>query len=416
MKKEFPLSRQRRGLCRAKTGHKGEATKLKRSDAPAPLLIKNADLYDPAPQGITSLLILGGRIAQICPDLDERSIRSVLPDLVVMDVSGARTLPGLIDGHNHFAGAGGEGGFQFRTPPAQLTDFTRSGITTAVGLLGTDGYNRSLEDLLAKSRALDAEGLSTWIFTGSYQLPGPNLCGSTARDICLIDKVIGCKIALSDHRSSHPSAEALRSLVSSVRVSAMLAGKRGVVCVHMGSEETGLEPLREALRGTDVPKTQFLPTHVGRCEDLTRDAVRWVREGGAADITASDEAASRFGQFVVAGADVSRVTLTSDGNGSMPVFNEEKELVGMGVGSPSSILKTIGDIVTGGVADLTTAVSLATKNPAALLGLPGKGSLKPGFDADCLVLNDDWTVRSVVARGVPAVWDGKILVRGTYER
>ena len=62
---------------------------MKRSDAPAPLLIKNADLYDPAPQGITSLLILGGRIAQICPDLDERSIRSVLPDLVVMDVSGA---------------------------------------------------------------------------------------------------------------------------------------------------------------------------------------------------------------------------------------------------------------------------------------------------------------------------------------
>ena len=232
-----------------------------------PLLIKNLNLYAPEPLGKKDILVLGGKIAAIADHLEVQ-----LPELETIDGEGAIAAPGIIDQHNHFGGAGGEGGFNFRTPPAQLSTFVKAGITTAVGLLGTDGYSRSLAELLAKARALELEGLSTWIYTGSYQLPGPTLTGKTGTDIAWIDKIIGCKMALSDHRSSHPLVEAIRALVSEVRVAGMLAGKRGVVCVHMGNEKSGLEPLREALRGTDVPLSQFMPTHVQRCEALLQDA------------------------------------------------------------------------------------------------------------------------------------------------
>ena len=44
-------------------------------------------------------------------------------------------------------------------------------------------------------------------------------------DLCLIDKVIGLKIALSDHRSAHPTVDELRRAVSEARVGGMLTGK-----------------------------------------------------------------------------------------------------------------------------------------------------------------------------------------------
>jgi beta-aspartyl-dipeptidase (metallo-type) len=87
----------------------------------------------------------------------------------------------------HFNGAGGENKPEFRTPPAKLSELTRYGITTAVGLLGTDGITRSLHDLYMKARGLQNEGISTWIFTGSYQLPSPTITGSVLTDITMID-------------------------------------------------------------------------------------------------------------------------------------------------------------------------------------------------------------------------------------
>mgnify|MGYP000332328188 FL=1 len=186
-----------------------------------PLLLKHVDLYAPEHVGVRDLLILGGRVAAAEADLTVN-----VPDLETIDTRGAIAAPGIVDHHNHFGGAGGEGGFNFRTPPAQLSTFVKAGITTAVGLLGTDGYSRSLTELLAKARALEIEGLSTWIYTGAYQLPGPTITGRTGTDIAWIDKVIGCKMALSDHRSSHPSPEAIRALVSDVRVAGMLSGRR----------------------------------------------------------------------------------------------------------------------------------------------------------------------------------------------
>ena len=70
-----------------------------------------------------------------------------------------------------YIGGGGEGGFSTRTPEATLSDLTTAGVTTVVGTLGTDGIARDMNALLAKARGLEEEGITTYIYTGSYRLP-----------------------------------------------------------------------------------------------------------------------------------------------------------------------------------------------------------------------------------------------------
>ena len=376
-----------------------------------PLLVKNADLYAPEHLGITDLLVLGGKIAAVEKGLDVK-----VPDLEIIDADGLIAAPGIVDHHNHFNGAGGEGAFNFRTPPAQLSTFVKAGITTAVGLLGTDGFSRSLTEVLAKARSLDLEGLSTWMYTGSYQLPGPTITGRVGSDIAWIDKVIGCKMALSDHRSSHPAAEMIRALVSEVRVAGMLSGKAGVVCVHMGSEPTGLKPLREAVAGTSIPLSQFMPTHTTRCPELLAETVGWVKDGGVADITADEKTPGAVARYVAEDADLSHICFSSDGNGSMPRFDAAGNFAGMGVGDPSSILQAIGDCARAGDAPLESIFACASANPAKWLKLPGKGRLEKGCDADMMLLDKDCTLQTLVARGRVMMRDRHVLVKGTFEQ
>ncbi len=108
-------------------------------------------------------------------------------------------------------------------------------VTSAVGMLGTDGTCRALEELLMKARGLEEEGFP-WILTGSYGLPSrlsPAMSGETSASST---RSSAPKLAISDHRSSHPSIEEIRRAVSDVRVGGILSGKAGCLCVHMGSE------------------------------------------------------------------------------------------------------------------------------------------------------------------------------------
>jgi len=99
-------------------------------------LIRNANLYAPQPLGIRHLLLGGGRILWIGEEALDLpvALRTVTSTI---DAAGRRTIPGLIDGHVHVTGGGGEAGFRTRVPAVPLSRFTTAGITTVVGLLGT---------------------------------------------------------------------------------------------------------------------------------------------------------------------------------------------------------------------------------------------------------------------------------------
>lgn len=389
------------------------------------LLIRNADLYDPVPRGFCDIVVAGGLILSVRPAGESPCghLAACTDDLQVVDAKGRMVMPGIFDRHVHFNGAGGEGGPAFRTPPLQLSSFVRAGVTSVVGLLGTDGTCRSLEDLLMKARGLEAEGISTWILTGSYALPTATITGSVKRDLCLIDKIIGLKIALSDHRGSHPTVEELRRTASDARLGGIISGKAGCVCVHMGSEVPGLAPILEALEGTDIPIAQFAPTHIARTSRLVDQAAEYGRRGGLLDITAGMGSTKALGlttgevvqRLLSDGVPPGNITLSSDGNGSMPTFDAKGEMTGMGIGPIDAVLETIGELLRSEVLPRETAIALGTSNVADHLKLPRKGRLHPGCDGDLLVLDEDFRLRTVVAKGRVLMEEGEVLVKGTFE-
>ena len=81
-----------------------------------------------------------------------------------------RLIPGLIDGHAHLTGGGGEAGPATRVPAPVLSHYTVGGVTTVVGVLGTDDVTRTTGDLVAAARGLVAEGLSAWCHSGGYHI------------------------------------------------------------------------------------------------------------------------------------------------------------------------------------------------------------------------------------------------------
>jgi beta-aspartyl-dipeptidase (metallo-type) len=112
------------------------------------LLIENAEVHAPAPLGRRSLLLGGGKVLWMGATGLELPA-AMRADVPTLDLEGRRLIPGLIDGHVHGCGAGGEAGFSSRVPPLPLSRYTAAGVTTVIGLLGTDDVARGPRELLA---------------------------------------------------------------------------------------------------------------------------------------------------------------------------------------------------------------------------------------------------------------------------
>lgn len=387
-------------------------------------LFKNARLLSPHDLGRQDLLVAGNKIAAIAPQLSQGD--SNFP-IEVIDASDFYLTPGLVDSLVHFIGGGGEGGFASRTPEMMLTDATLAGVTTAIGVLGTDATTRTLSNLLAKAWALETEGISTWCHTGSYQVPCRTLLGSITDDLMLIDKFIGVgEIAISDHRSSQPTLEELRKVAAQARVGGMLAGKSGIVSVHVGSGASLLQPLHQAVAGTELALRQFYPTHINRNQALLDAGFAFAAAGAVIDFTTSTTsydlqhgeiaAAEALAQAINRGIDSSQLTMSSDGNASLPIFDSSGKLLGLEVGKISSLWQSARSAVLDWRLPLPLVLATVTSSPASILGLAQKGRLQPGLDADLLLIRcDDLAIDSVFAKGRSLVRAGKAVVKGTFE-
>ena len=372
------------------------------------LLIKNAQVYAPAFLGKRDVLIAGGQIAAM-----DEELSPILPDLEVLDAKGKTLVPGLIDQHVHITGGGGEGGLHTRVPELQLSAALRAGVTTLVGVLGTDSITRSVENLVAKAKALTNEGITAYCLTSAYQYPPITLTGSVMKDIVFISEVLGCKLAIADHRGSHPNREELIRLVSDIRMAALVAGKPGVLHLHTGAAPDGVEPIMDIVRTTDIPIYHFRPTHMGRRLD---QVVEFTRMGGYADITVKEDTASTFHQLL-AEADADRITLSSDSNGSMPRWDAKRQhIVGMGVGQIGDLYRTVRKMAAEEGIPLETALPFVTKNVAESLMLyPRKGAVAVGSDADLVLLDQDLEIDCVIAKGRCMMLEKELLVKGTFE-
>ena len=379
-----------------------------------PILIKNADVYAPEHLGTRDIFLAGGKIVAMAEKLDV-----TLPDLEVIDAAGYIVAPGLVDQHIHITGGGGEGSFHTKTPEVQLSSLIEGGITTAVGLLGTDGFSRSVENLVSKAKALKEEGLSVYCLTGSYSYPSVTLTGDVKKDILFIDEILGVKLALADHRSSNVTLEELIRLASDVRVAGMLSGKAGIVTLHMGDDPQGLNKVFDAIKQTAIPAKVFHPTHVTRNPVLFEQALDFLELGGWIDLTAGSRKEKSCGEEIALakqrGLDTRRITISSDGQGSWSNYDARGNLTQIGVSSVKTLHEQFVRMVKENDFDLAEALSYVTSNPADALQLSRKGRLREGMDADIVLLDNDLAIDTVIARGQLMMKDKQLRVRGTYE-
>lgn len=383
-------------------------------------LIKNATVFAPEPLGIRQVLVAANRIvyvSQAVPELDARL------NVDEVDADGARLIPGFIDPHAHVTGGGGEAGFETSVPAPVLTDYTRAGVTTVVGLLGTDDLVRTTSAMIARIKALRSEGLSAWGYTGGYHLPPATLTGSVRSDIVHVEELIGVgEIAISDHRSSQPTFHDIVRLASEAHVAGLMTGKAGVVHFHVGDGVRGLSLIREALDTTELPARVFYPTHVNRRKALFDEAIAITARGCTIDITAFPveegedawSAEDALARYLDAGADRARVTISSDGGGCLPVFDETGAPVGLDYARADAIPAAFSALLRRGRSMEEILPAFCT-NAAQLLRLAHKGRVAEGMDADLIILDKNHMPRHVMARGIWHVLDHQPIIKGTFE-
>ncbi|MBX3212061.1 MAG: beta-aspartyl-peptidase [Labilithrix sp.] len=387
---------------------------------PALTLLRDAEVYAPLRLGRRDLLVGGGVILALEERLDDVAV----PGCAIVELGGARLVPGFVDAHVHLTGGGGESGPASRVPRVMLSELSTAGVTTAIGVLGTDGTTRTMASLVAATLGLRAEGLSAHCWTGGYATPPATLTGSVRSDVVFVDPILGVgELAISDHRSSQPTFDELVRVAADCHVAGMMSGKAGVLHLHLGDGPRGLALVRRALEETELPPSTFYPTHVNRKKRLFEEALGLAKDGVPVDVTAfpveeGEDALSApdaVAAYLASGAPRELLTCSSDGGGCLPTFGADGRIAAMDVGRPAAVAETLRALLARGHA-LEDVLPVFTSNVAAVLRLPAKGSIAVGADADLVVLDASGAPRDVMARGRFLVRGGAPVVEGTFER
>ncbi len=370
-------------------------------------LLKDATVYSPEFLGNKDILLCFDKVALIEDKINPTGFK----DVEIVNCDGKIVFPGFIDLHVHITGGGGEGGFTTRTEEAKAEDILKYGITTVVGVLGADGVTRNMPNLYAKARQLELEGLSTYIYTGSYQVPVITLTGNIQNDMVFVDKVIGVgEICLADSRAFEPSFDEISRIAAQTRNGAIISGKAGLVHFHLGLGESAMEYMFRLSNETLIPKQHILPTHVNRTKVLFNRALEYLKQGGNIDLTAgfipSDtdkECVATYDALRIIldrNLDFSRITISSDAYGSVPTFDENGNVVSSETVSCKILFDEVRTAIKHRAIPVGTAIGIITKNAAQRLKIDDrKGTLEVGKDADCVICDSALNIVNVISKG-----------------
>jgi beta-aspartyl-dipeptidase (metallo-type) len=261
-----------------------------------------------------------------------------------------------------------------------------------------------------------ALGLSAYCYTGSYQIPPPTLMGSVREDLVHVDAIVGIgEVAISDHRSSQPTFDEIARLAADAHVSGLMTGKAGTLHLHMGDGKRGLSMIEQIIQETELPARTFHPTHCNRnrtlwaeakalaqSTEITIDITAFPPDDPDPDVMSATEAVL---DWLDTGCDPSRLTISSDGGGCLPVFNKQGEVIALGVGTSHSLTQTLQSLLQAGLS-LPQILPFLTTNVARQFRFTKKAKLAVGYDADLFVLDEHDNVTEVMANGNWMVREG----------
>jgi beta-aspartyl-dipeptidase (metallo-type) len=385
-------------------------------------LIKGGTVFAPEEMGRQDILTAGGQIVKIARNI---SIPTDL-EVKVIKADGKTVVPGFIDSHVHITGAGGSEGPASRTHEVSFSALAKAGLTTVVGTLGIDTISFNLQHLLVTALALEQQGISTYIYTGGYQLPPKTILDSVLSDISLIEKVVGVKVAIFDALSSHPGKEALVTLASQTWLGGRLGGKAGLVHFHIGDTNGSFVDLANVLKGMGLPTGMFVTTHINRSAEVLGRAVAGGKEGLSLDITALYTPDRNMKQTVAPakalrilldeGIPLENITMSSDSNAAYPFKDEAGVLEDIILTPVNAVAVELRKAVKQEGFSLDEVLKIVTVNPAQRLRLARrKGSLTPGKDADIVILDEDLQVDTVLAKGQVILKEKAPIVKGYFE-
>lgn len=367
-------------------------------------LIKNANLYSPDKMGHKEILITGNKIADI-----QDSIHLSGVTYKTIDAKGKFVCPGFIDQHVHISGGGGQNGFASFIPEVSVNDLISVGTTTVLGMLGTDGFVKELTSLYAKAKELDAEGLTAYMLTSFYGLPEKTITGSVAEDLIFIDKIIGCKIAISDDRCSFPTEQEILRLINQVRLGGFTSGKGGILHFHLGNLPSKMDLIISIAKQYPSLISYLSPTHTIRTKELFESAIAFAKLGGMIDIstggTKFTPPHNAVGIALEEGVPLGNITFSSDGRGGVkrtdPVTGEQSYTPApLNLNFKETIL-----LVQNGILPLEKALQLITVNPAKNMKISSKGRICTGYDADFVMMDDQYRITDVIANGKQMIAD-----------
>jgi beta-aspartyl-dipeptidase (metallo-type) len=377
-------------------------------------LLKNTELYAPKYLGKKDILLADKKIVAIADNLDQFK-----NDAKVWDAKGKITTPGLIDQHIHVIGAGGKDGFASMTPEINMSELIACGTTTVSSLLGTDGRARNIRSLYSKVKALNQDGISAFMLCGYYGLDSVTITESIQSDMIFIDKVLGCKIAISDIRSSYPTALDLLRKLRDVKVGGMIGNKKGILHIHLGNLDTKMDMLFELVQKYQFPIEHISPTHVGRTKALFDQAIEFAKLGGIIDITTgASQYTAPYKSVLYAleqGVNMDYMTFSSDGHAGLTKFDDSGKAIGVRVAPFDKNLEGVILLIKKGNIPIEEAFKLITTNPARNLGLKHKGQIDVGFDADICCFTEDLKLTDVFAKGQQMMDNGTLVVKGNFE-
>lgn len=382
------------------------------------LRIKGGEIFSPTSLGSKDVLLCGSQIAEI----SDSTVALGHSDIKEIDASNCYVVPGFVESHTHFLGAGGVFGPTSRNPEIQLSSLFRAGITTAMSPLGTDNQVNTLLRLLMKARALEDGGVTTYIYTGGFQKPIPSITGSVMTDQMAIDKVIGVKTALYEPNASRYTKDEFMELVRNTRLGGTMSNKAGILLAHLGKCESNFEEICDLFDEIGIPMSHLVLTHVNLNKTVLEKVVYAGKRGVNLDITANMTPdlffepttvrpcdAIKF--FLDAGIPLSQITMSSDSNAGV----QFKKYPGT-VTDVAGIYNEFKKLVVMGALSMEEALSLITSNPAMRYGISDrKGYLAVGKDADVVILDKHLDIKDVIAKGKLVYSRDNFIKKGPFE-